>query len=115
MHALVRRAAGATVRLLVLLLTLGTSVPIAAHGDAGHDPCDGGVEGVAQATVHAPQAPAKAQHCEVCHWLRSLRAFETVVDAPAKAAEGGWLAAALCVSPVARLHIRPAPSRAPPA
>jgi len=116
MHLLARRTAGAMARLLVLVLTLGTSLPFATHADEGHDPCDAPtIAGVGAASLRAPGAPVKPQHCEVCHWLRSLRAFDTVLAAPAATTEGNGAAAAVDVSPLARLIVRPASSRAPPA
>ena len=116
MHALAGRTAGAIARLLVLVLTLGTSVPFMAHSDEGHDPCDSGVISMAAGpSLHAPGAPVKPLHCDVCHWLRSLRAFDVVVAAPSAPVEGGWLPSSLGESPLSRLHVPAAPSRAPPA
>ena len=84
MHQFVRRIMGPLARLLVVLLTLGTSVPVAVHGDAGHDPCDAGDIGpLAPQSLHGPAAATKTRHCDVCHWLRSLRAFDAAVEAPA--------------------------------
>jgi hypothetical protein len=116
MSDLARRSTGAVARLLVLLLTLGTSLPFAIHVDEGHDPCDAPASaGVGATSLHLPGAPVKPQHCEVCHWLRSLRAFDTALATPAGTIEGGRFAFQATVSPLARLHVRPAPSRAPPA
>jgi hypothetical protein len=116
MPTLVRRTAGACARLLMLLLLLGTSVPFAVHGDAGHDPCESGaIPSTARASVHAAGAAAPEQHCDVCHWLRALRAFDIVVAAPSAPVEGGWLPSSVGVSQQSRLDLPAAPSRAPPA
>jgi hypothetical protein len=116
MSTLVRRSTGACARLLMVLLLLGTAVPFAVHGDAGHDPCESSdIPSTARASIHAAGAAAPRQHCDVCHWLRSLRAFDIVVAAPSAPVEGGWLASSAGVSHRSRLDLPAAPSRAPPA
>jgi hypothetical protein len=116
MQVLARRSAGAIARLLVVLLTLGTSVPIVAHGDAGHDPCDT-VEAPnhAAARVQAADSSAARQHCDVCHWLRSLRAFDIVVARPAVVVAPIHAQAPIEGSTTSRLSLGQKPSRAPPA
>ena len=116
MHRFVRGTVGALARLLVVLLTLGTSVPIATHGDAGHDPCDAGdLVPAARASIQAATTPGKAQHCEVCHWLRSLHAFDASVSAPSVVVGTALIHADATASPLGQLRLPARPSRAPPA
>jgi hypothetical protein len=110
-----RRTAGAFARLLVVLLTLGTSVPVAAHGDAGHDPCDAATTAADRAGLHAAGPDVPPQHCDVCHWLRSLRAFDVDVDRPAARAAISAACLPAAASSASRLSVPRAPSRAPPA
>ena len=116
MHSLVRGIMGPLARLLVVLLTLGTSVPVAVHGDAGHDPCDAGdIAPLAPLTLHGPAAPVTARHCDVCHWLRSLRAFDAAVEAPTTAHILTASTFSPAAAPLLRLRLPGLPSRAPPA
>jgi hypothetical protein len=116
MHRFVRGTVGALARLLVVLLTLGTSVPVATHGDAGHDPCDAAdLVPPARASLHAPTTQGKAQHCEVCHWLRSLRAFDASVSAPSVVVGEALVHGDADASPLGHLRLPALPSRAPPA
>jgi hypothetical protein len=71
------RSAASVARALVVLLTIGTAFPLASHPQAGHDPCD-------QPAATAPSggrvlksaaSTSLPQHCEFCHWLRSIRVF----------------------------------------
>jgi hypothetical protein len=112
----VRGTAGVVARQLVVLFTLGTSIPVAAHRETGHDPCDGTSRGSASATsVSADVDTPVSQHCEVCHWLRALRTFEIVAAPPVSPAAQGRHHSPLGESVVARLSVARAPSRAPPA
>ena len=116
MHQLVRRIMGPLARLLVVLLTLGTSVPVAVHGDAGHDPCDAGDIGpLAPQSLHGPAAATKTRHCDVCHWLRSLRAFDAALEAPAISQIPTVSTFNPAPAPLLRLRLPALPSRAPPA
>ena len=116
MHRFVGGTLGALARLLVVLLTLGTSVPVATHGDAGHDPCDAGdLLPAARASIHAPTTPGKSQHCEVCHWLRSLHAFDASVSAPSVVIGTAISHDDASASPLGQLRLPSVPSRAPPA
>lgn len=116
MVALARRSAGALARLLVLLLSLGTTIPAASHGDAGHDPCDAAESGSsAPASLHAVGGSESPRHCDVCHWLRSVRSFEVTFEPPLAATDAGVVQTAIAVSTAARLFVPQAPSRAPPA
>jgi hypothetical protein len=116
MHRFVRGTVGALARLLVVLLSLGTSIPIATHGDAGHDPCDtADLAPPARTSLHAPATPGKAQHCEVCHWLRSLRAFDASVSAPSVVVGEAPVHRDAVASPLGHLRLSALPSRAPPA
>jgi hypothetical protein len=60
--------------LLVLLLLCATALPPTLHGEMDDLACEFGVG----ADTGAPAldnggASGKAAHCEVCHWLQSLR------------------------------------------
>ena len=116
MHRFVRGTVGALARLLVVLLTLGTSVPVATHSDVGHDPCDAGdLAPTPRASVQAPTTSGKAQHCEVCHWLRSLHAFDASVSAPTVVVGTALIHDDATASPLGHLRLPALPSRAPPA
>jgi hypothetical protein len=64
-------------RALVVLLTIGTAFPLASHPQAGHDPCDQPAAAAASGGAVLQTAPSTSlpQHCEFCHWLRSIRVF----------------------------------------
>ena len=107
---------GVPAGLLVVLLAAGAALPAALHADANHDPCDtldGGAAGAVRLTGGSPVVPA--QHCGICHWLRSLRVFQSNVAEP--------LPQLLCAadpvtdteSAAPRLALLPVPARAPPA
>ena len=116
MQFLLRRTLGTAARILVCLLALGTAVPLAAHGDAEHDPCDAAADDKAPfSRLHVPGAPVQPEHCAVCHWLRSLRAFDAVVPAPSAPGEVAREAATLRPASLARLAAPSVPTRAPPA
>ncbi len=69
-----RRLAG----LLVALLIGATALPPALHADMDDLACEFGAARSARAThVDANDSHAGSLHCEVCHWLRSIRVFET--------------------------------------
>jgi len=68
-----RRFAG----LLVALLIGATALPPALHADMDDLACEFGAARSGRAThVDASDTHARALHCEVCHWLRSIRVFE---------------------------------------
>src|SRR5688572_2176989 len=68
-----RRFAG----LLVALLIGATALPPALHADMDDLACEFGAARSGRAThVEANDTTARALHCEVCHWLRSIRVFE---------------------------------------
>ncbi len=93
-----RRLAG----LLVALLIGATALPPALHADMDDLACEFGAARSARAThVDANDTHANSLHCEVCHWLRSIRVFD----------------AALSVTPqlVATIAIVDPPRVAPPA
>ena len=63
--------------LLVALLIGATALPPALHADMDDLACDFGAARSGRAThVDANDTHARAVHCEVCHWLRSIRVFE---------------------------------------
>lgn len=71
-----RRLAG----VLVALLVCATALPPALHADMDDLACEFGAARSAFAThVDANDTHADALHCEVCHWLRSMRVFQTAL------------------------------------
>jgi hypothetical protein len=73
LHPFSRRLAG----LLVALLIGATALPPALHADMDDLACQFGAARSARAThVDANDTQAGSLHCEVCHWLRSIRVFE---------------------------------------
>jgi hypothetical protein len=69
-----RRIAG----VLVALLIGATALPPALHADMDDLACEFGAARSARAThVDANDSHPDSLHCEVCHWLRSIRVFET--------------------------------------
>jgi hypothetical protein len=69
-----RRFAG----LLVALLIGATALPSALHAGMDDLACELGAARSAGATrVDAGDNHRAPLHCEVCHWLRSVRVFET--------------------------------------
>jgi hypothetical protein len=71
--ALGRRLAG----LLVALLVGATALPPALHADMDDLACEFGAATSARTThVDANDTHADSLHCEVCHWLRSIRTFD---------------------------------------
>lgn len=74
-----RRLAG----VLVALLVGATALPPALHADMDDLACEFGAARSAYAThVDASDTQADSLHCEVCHWLRSVRVFQAAL-APA--------------------------------
>jgi hypothetical protein len=68
-----RRFAG----LLVALLVGATALPAALHADMDDLACEFGAARSGRAIhIDANDTHARAPHCEVCHWLRSIRVFE---------------------------------------
>jgi hypothetical protein len=77
--AIGRRVAG----LLVALLVGANVLPPALHADMDDLACEFGAASSAQKThADANDSQDDSLHCEVCHWLRSIRAFDV---APAAA------------------------------
>jgi len=107
---------GVPAGLLVVLLTAGVALPAALHADANDDPCealDGGAAGGSRLTVGSPVVPA--QHCGICHWLRSLRVFQTDAAEPLPQLLLAADSVTHTESPAPRLALLPVPARAPPA
>src|SRR4051812_39868081 len=112
----IRSSIGVPAGLLVVLLTIGAALPLALHGDANDDACDAvaGAPGTAS-SVRAASPVTAPQHCGICHWLRSLRVFQTDATQPIPRLVA-------CASPFAqtecatgRLVLDLVPARAPPA
>ena len=79
--AIGRRLAG----LLVALLVGATALPPALHADMDDLACEFGAASSAQKThADANDRQDDSVHCEVCHWLRSIRTFDvSIASAPA--------------------------------
>lgn len=77
-HPVGRRLAG----LLIVLLVGATALPPALHADMDDLACEFGAARSARgAHVDANDSHSDSLHCEVCHWLRSIRVFEAVLAA----------------------------------
>lgn len=65
-------------RLLALLLVVGTALPTALHAGWDDDPlCEPALAGSGVAMAIGAASPeGQAQHCDICHWLRSLRSLD---------------------------------------
>ena len=62
---------------LVALLVGATALPPALHADMDDLACQFGAARSAGAVhVDANETRADSLHCEVCHWVRSIRSFE---------------------------------------
>jgi len=101
--------------LLVSVLALGATLPLATHA-SGDDPCEQApAAGGGQAPLRAAPTGTGGGHCEICHWLRLLRGFETVAIAQLTALHTvPSTTSALQPAPV-RLATNTIPTRAPPA
>lgn len=79
--ALGRRLAG----LLIALLVGATALPPALHADMDDLACEFGAAHSARTThADANDSQDTSLHCEVCHWLRTIRTFDLVLTgAPA--------------------------------
>ena len=110
-----RRIVSIPAAVLAVFLAAVVALPSALHADVNDDPCEAVGNGPAGPHVQpAPDAGA-FQHCFICHWLRSFRAFE----GGAVHLLGGLAAS---VRPVVqaeasapRLALPRLPARAPPA
>ena len=72
-----RRLAG----LLIALLIGATALPPALHADMDDLACEFGAARSARAThIDANDSHANPLHCEVCHWLRSIRVFDAALS-----------------------------------
>ena len=111
-----RSSIGVPAGLLIVLLTMGVALPAALHGDANDDACEtvAGAASSASSLRAASPVPA-AQHCGVCHWLRSLRVFQTdaAQPMPRLVATARPFVRTACAT--GRLVLDLVPARAPPA
>ena len=111
-----RGALGVPAGLLIILLTMGAALPAALHGDANDDVCEAVRDGASgDSRLQAASHAGASQHCSICHWLRSLRVFQTnsVKPLPRLAPSAPAVARLACAVP--RLTISALPARAPPA
>lgn len=91
-----RRLAG----VLVALLIGATALPPALHADMDDLACEFGAATSSRAThADANDRHSDSLHCEVCHWVRSIRVFETA------GASNPQLVATLDVVAVAALDV----------
>jgi hypothetical protein len=68
--------------LLVALLIGATALPPALHADMDDLACEFGAARSARAAhLDANDTHDGSLHCEVCHWLRSIRVFEGALSA----------------------------------
>lgn len=68
--------------LLTLLLTCASVLPPALHAEMDDLACQVGAAGAGGTVrVDDPAAHDTPLHCEVCHWLRSIRVY-SVADKP---------------------------------
>jgi hypothetical protein len=68
--------------LLVVLLIGATALPPALHADMDDLACEFGAARSAGTThLDANDTHANSLHCEVCHWLRSIRVFDATRSA----------------------------------
>ena len=110
-----RRIVSVPAAVLAVFLAAGVALPSALHADVNDDPCEAVGSGPAGPHVQpAPDAGA-SQHCFICHWLRSFRAFEggavqLLPGLPASVRPGVQAEA-----PATRLELPRLPARAPPA
>jgi len=101
--------------LLVSVLALGATLPLATH-TSGDDSCEQGPAAPGgQATLRAAPAGASGGHCEICHWLRLLRGFDTVATAQLTALHTVPSTTSPLQPAPDRLATSAIPARAPPA
>jgi hypothetical protein len=111
-----RRALGVPAGLLIVLLTMGAALPAALHGDAKDDLCEAVGQGVAShSRLQAASDASTSQHCSICHWLRSLRVFQTDPVQPLPRLVPSARAIVSPALAARRLVISALPARAPPA
>jgi hypothetical protein len=111
-----RRALGVPAGLLIVLLTMGAALPAALHGDAKDDVCEAVGQGVSShSKLQAVSNASTSQHCSICHWLRSLRVFQTDPVQPLPRLVPSARAIAPPASAARQLVISALPARAPPA
>jgi hypothetical protein len=113
----IRRTLGVPARLLVVLLTMGVALPAALHGDAADDLCEAAADDTAGESrrLQAGSYDAAAQHCSICHWLRSLRVFQTDAVQPLPRPVPSARAVSRPAPPLRRMALSALPARAPPA
>src|SRR5215203_6459193 len=111
-----RSSIGVPAGLLIVLLTMGVALPAALHGDANDDACEtvAGAASSASSLRAASPVPA-AQHCGVCHWLRSLRVFQTDAAQPLPRLLASPTVVTHTTGASPRQSLDPVPARAPPA
>lgn len=115
MSSMFHRLGRCLAALLVALLIGATALPPALHADMDDLACEFGAARSARAThVEDNDTQDSSLHCEVCHWLRSIRVFET---APAAASAVAEAVAAVAPPPAVALAtavVTARSSRAPP-
>jgi hypothetical protein len=110
-----RRTLGVPAGLLTLLLTAGVAFPAALHGGANDDACEAFGGGAREARLQAASPAASSPHCGICHWLRSLRVFQTDAVQPLPRLVQSPVTVTRTECAAARLVLAPVPARAPPA
>jgi len=110
-----RRTLGVPAGLLTLLLTLGVAFPAALHGDANDDACEAFGGGARETRLQAASPAASSPHCGICHWLRSLRVFQTHAAQPLPRLAPSAVTVTRIVCAPVRLVLASVPARGPPA
>jgi hypothetical protein len=111
-----RRTLAVPAGLLIVLLTMGVALPAALHGDAKDDLCEAVGQGVvSQHRLQAASDASTSQHCGICHWLRSLRVFQTDQAQPLPRLVPSARAVVRPASAARRLVVSSLLARAPPA
>ena len=110
-----RRTLGVPAGLLTLLLTLGVAFPAALHGDANDDACEAFGGGARETRLQAASPAASSPHCGICHWLRSLRVFQTDAAQPLPRLAPSAVTVTRIVCAPVRLVLASVPARGPPA
>jgi hypothetical protein len=110
-HRLGRRFAG----LLVALLIGATALPPALHADMDDLACEfGAARSGGNTHLDANDTQDDSLHCEVCHWLRSIRVFETAPAATSAVADEVALVEPPPPVAMATTVVAAGSSRAPP-
>ena len=110
-----RRLIGVPAAILAVVLATGIAMPSALHADANDDPCEAVGDGPGGPHLQPATAAAPAEHCFICHWLRSFRAFEGKAVQQQPRLVASVRPGVQAEAPATRLALPRLPARAPPA